>query len=138
VDTLNEALKIAAMDIAEVAEAEDDYFLSDEEEDGEEEDDDTAEMRSLPSTMAGAVDDGKSETVSMATASATSNPSGAEKRKGSNQRSKRAATERKEELYREVLRDGGATAGGGTATASSTTARSTFVIQEDGTFQRKK
>ena len=32
VDTLNEALKIAAMDIAEVAEAEDDFFDSDEEE----------------------------------------------------------------------------------------------------------
>lgn len=30
VDTLNEALKIAAMDIAEVAEAEDDFFSSDE------------------------------------------------------------------------------------------------------------
>jgi hypothetical protein len=28
VDTLNEALKIAAMDIAEVAQADDDYFLS--------------------------------------------------------------------------------------------------------------
>lgn len=37
VDTLNEALKIAAMDIAEVAEADDDYLLSDDEdgEDGE-------------------------------------------------------------------------------------------------------
>lgn len=32
VDTLNEALKIAAMDIAEVAEAEDDFFSSDEDE----------------------------------------------------------------------------------------------------------
>jgi hypothetical protein len=31
VDTLNEALKIAAMDIAEVAEAEDDFFSSDDE-----------------------------------------------------------------------------------------------------------
>ncbi|CAM9579740.1 unnamed protein product, partial [Ectocarpus fasciculatus] len=33
VDTLNEALKIAAMDIAEVAEAEDDFFSSDEDDD---------------------------------------------------------------------------------------------------------
>jgi hypothetical protein len=32
VDTLNEALKIAAQDIAEVAEADDDFFLSDEDE----------------------------------------------------------------------------------------------------------
>lgn len=36
VDTLNEALKIAAMDIAEVAQADDDYLLSDDE--GEDED----------------------------------------------------------------------------------------------------
>jgi hypothetical protein len=36
VDTLNEALKIAAMDIAEVAEAEDDFFSSDEEDEGSE------------------------------------------------------------------------------------------------------
>ena len=33
IDTLNEALKIAALDIAEVAQAEDDFFLSDDDED---------------------------------------------------------------------------------------------------------
>jgi hypothetical protein len=46
VDTLNEALKIAAMDIAEVGQADDDddYFLSDDEE-GNEVDDITEESR---------------------------------------------------------------------------------------------
>jgi hypothetical protein len=133
---LNEALKIAAMDIAEVAEADDDYFLSDEEEgeDEEGEGDDDRDMKSVPSAM----DDGRSDTISMATASATSNPGagiggsagrGSEKR---NSKNKKAATERKEERYREVLGAGGAAGNGG-----SSSSKSTFVIQEDGSFQRK-
>lgn len=137
------------MDIAEVAEAEDDYFESEDEEgdvdDNENEEnveDDSVrdeDMKSIPTSLRGDGEgDGKSDTLSMATASVTSNPKKqySTKEGEKNSVNKKKSTQTKEELYREVLsgEKGGiptstSTGGGGT--------RSTFVIQEDGTYKRK-
>jgi hypothetical protein len=103
VDTLNEALKIAAMDIAEVAEADDDLFDSDGEEAEErDEEGDDADMMS----------------ASAGTASVSGQGSG-----------KGARSAKKEEEYRRALRTEPAT--------GAPAGRSTFVIKEDGTFQKK-
>lgn len=107
IDTLNEALKIAAMDIAEVAQAEDDFFLSDEE--GGEEDDlstDMSEGLMSASLLSGR---GGSSNVSF-----TSNDSN-------------TALQKKEELYKEALKE---------TKAAPKSQRSTFVINENGSYQQ--
>jgi hypothetical protein len=123
VDTLNEALKIAAMDIAEVAEADDEDFLSDEDDgvEGDRGDDDDDEMKSIPSRREGDAEI-KSDTLSLATASEHSHKE---------VKSGKGKGNRKEDIYREVLKEGQ------TKGQAPNPSRSTFVIQEDGTFQRK-
>lgn len=110
VDTLNEALKIAAMDIAEVAQTEDDFGLS---EDGDE-DDESGEIRA-PSSGAdaeGFVD------------AATS-------------RFSKAAN--KSAVMRAVMDDANSVhSRGSTLTAASHNyGASTFLVHEDGTFEQK-
>lgn len=116
VDTLNEALKIAAMDIAEVAEADDDFF-SDEEGEGEEEgsaamtaDDDAATAAS-------------SSIVASTAASSTRDRMAEELRENP----ERNPSKNREELYRLATTD--ATRGGQKST--------TFVVHPDGTFEYK-
>lgn len=114
VETLNEALKIAAMDIAEVAQADDDYFMSDDEED---------------------VDDlGDAESLRTGSASATSTNRG-----GGNLYMDAAASEydrvrNKEVLYREA-RAAAAESMEGSSNASNTGV--TFLVHQDGTFEKK-
>ncbi len=119
VETLNEALKIAAMDIAEVAEADDD-LLSD--------DDDLDEQMSSFGVGVGSVidDEGYSDAPG----------------------SKRDKAMNKASMLREARRDNassvvGSTRGGGSSVASSS-ARSgkssgaiTFVVQNDGSYEQK-
>ena len=122
VDTLNEALKIAAMDIAEVAEAEDDYFLSDEDDvDGEEEVD----------LSHGGEDGGGEDSLSVSAASESVSFASARDEGGDGGRSSGRTS--KAVLYREALRDS-ATAGTGSATPVSQ--QRTFVVREDGTFDK--
>lgn len=118
VDTLNEALKIAAMDIAEVAEAEDDYFISDEE-DGEVSEDMSRGEDALSVSAA-------SESVSFASAHT---------QEGVGASSSGLGRTSKETLYREALRDSSA-AGNKTAAAAMGQYK-TFVVKEDGTFEKK-
>jgi len=107
VETLNEALKIAAMDIAEVAQADDDYFVSDDEDD---------------------VDDlGDAESSKMGSASAAS---GIDR---GNVYMDAAASEydrvKNKVLLREVATEGNNSSTGGGAP--------TFLIYEDGSFEKK-
>jgi hypothetical protein len=122
VDTLNEALKIAAMDIAEVAEAEDDYFISDEEEDEEEEDASQDVSR-------------EEDALSVSAASESVSYASAHTQEGAGVANSSLGRTSKETLYREALKDS-STAGSKTA-AATVAQQKTFVIKEDGTFEKK-
>jgi hypothetical protein len=130
VDTLNEALKIAAMDIAEVAQADDEDFDSEEgssvREGGDEGDE-------VPPPATSEVDDDAADFVD-----AVSSVLDGDKRRN------------RETLMRLVRRDapagggGAASGGGGGSGGAGAGARgqtgqggTTFVIHDDGTFERK-
>lgn len=118
IDTLNEALKIAAQDIAEVAQAEDDFFLSDEE--GGEEDDLLSTDMSVSASGLSEAGGAHRRVGGGSNASLSSNDMNSEHSTG--------ARRRKEELYREALADS-------SKPSVPITHRSTFVINENGTFQ---
>lgn len=120
VDTLNEALKIAAMDIAEVAEAEDDYFLSDDDDEEEEEEDASRDVSRGDDALS----------VSAASESVSYASTHTQERAGSG-----LGRTSKEILYREALKDS-STAGSKTA-AAAMGQQKTFVVNEDGTFEKK-
>lgn len=110
VDTLNEALKIAAMDIAEVAQAEEEFFLSDEEGDELSE-----------SARGHSLDHDEGSQLSFVSESVDTAQSGGAA----------SALHKKETLYREALKEergGGQVAGRGQ--------RATLVINENGSFQQ--
>ena len=112
VDTLNEALKIAAMDIAEVAEADED-LLSDEDDElglGEEEEEDLASVvddEGFAEAYQGRYDKQKNQADMMA------------------------------QIGRDRDRDGGGSVRSGASRASSKSQPVTFVIGEDGSFKKK-
>jgi len=128
VDTLNEALKIAAMDIAEVAQTEDDFLLSDEEEDIEDidaVDNDTNVMSNSIVSKHAAIhnhkgndenDEDQDEIYVDATTSKFS-------RKGNKTTVMRAVMD--DSSYNSVN------------TKSSSFNSSTFLVHEDGTFEQK-
>lgn len=115
IDTLNEALKIAALDIAEVAQAEDDFFLSDDEGEGL---DDllSTDMSVSERSDAGHGLGGGGEANS--TVSFTSNDT----------ENSTAALKKKEALYREAM---------SVSKTAPSSQRSTFVISENGSVQHK-
>ena len=128
VDTLNEALKIAAMDIAEVAEAEDEYFISDDEDDDDEDisisqsqGDDTLSVSAASESVG---------SVSFSSARETATAGG-----GGGGSTSAAGRTSKETLYREALRDS-STAGNKSATHAMGQQK-TFVVKEDGSFDKK-
>lgn len=113
VDTLNEALKIAAMDIAEVAQTEDDFALS-EEGDEEDEEDENSDIRGAPGADSEGFVDAASSRFSKAA------------NKGA--------------VMRAVMDDanGSVYSRGSTLTAASHNyGASTFLVHEDGTFEQK-
>mmetsp|Transcript_11068 Transcript_11068/g.18081 ORF Transcript_11068/g.18081 Transcript_11068/m.18081 type:complete len:355 (-) Transcript_11068:169-1233(-) len=113
IDTLNEALKIAALDIAEVAQAEDDFFLSDD--DGEGMDDMlSTDMSVSERSDAGHGLGGGGEANS--TVSFTSNDT------------ENSALKKKEALYKEAM---------SVSKTAPSAQRSTFVISENGSVQHK-
>ena len=132
VDTLNEALKIAAMDIAEVAQTEDDFALSEEGEEGEDDeneeevdaDADQSQSRSLSKgRKAGGT--GDVEFVDAAT-------------------SKFSQVGNKSAVMRAVMEDTGGYSRGSSVTGGESTSSqqhsfgtSTFLVHEDGTFEQK-
>jgi hypothetical protein len=122
VDTLNEALKIAALDIAEVAQAEDDFFLSDEEGDEEGEGEDSDLMSTDMSASLASEDRRGRGLEASSNASFASNDTA---------HFSSAALHKKEELYKEALRDETKK-----KSAAPKSQRSTFVINENGSFQK--
>ena len=121
IDTLNEALKIAALDIAEVAQAEDDFFLSDDE--GMDEhvhDEDMSTDVSQSASLMSEEDHriggrGASSNVSFASNDTATNSTAG------------PAMQKKEELYKEALKE---------SKATPKSQRSTFIINENGSFQQ--
>ena len=121
IDTLNEALKIAALDIAEVAQAEDDFFLSDDE--GMDEhvhDEDMSTDVSQSASLMSEEDHriggrGASSNVSFASNDTATNSTAG------------PAMQKKEELYKEALKE---------SKATPKSQRSTFIINENGSCQQ--
>jgi hypothetical protein len=109
VDTLNEALKIAAMDIAEVAEADDDFFSDEEEEEAGEGDAATAASSSVVASTAAS--SGRDRMAEELRANPERNPS-----------------RNREELYRLATSD---------ASKAAVQKPATFVVHPDGTFEYK-
>lgn len=116
VDTLNEALKIAAMDIAEVAQGDEMPYDFDEDEEEEEE---------------GLGDDASASQGGGGAAGGTlvSASTGGGSQQGGKKGSNKAA------IMSSVMASGGG-AGGGSASASAAAAAA-FLVHEDGTFHRK-
>lgn len=113
VDTLNEALKIAAMDIAEVAQTEDDFALSEE---GDEEEDESSDTRANTGADAEGFVDAATSRYSKAT--------------------------NKSSVMRAVMEDAnGSVHSRGSSSmhtaASHNYGASTFLVHEDGTFEQK-
>lgn len=119
VDTLNEALKIAAMDIAEVAQTEDDFGMSEEDADGDSQDE-ISEVDAASGTGTARGDEGSF--VDAAT-------------------SKYSRAGNKSAVMRAVMEDGNNSvqSRGSTLTAGSSHnyGASTFLVHEDGTFEQK-
>ena len=113
VDTLNEALKIAAMDIAEVAQTEDDFNISDDDQESQENDDDLSHFHSK---------DEDNDFVDAAT-------------------SKYSRNVNKSTVMRAVMEDGNnslhSRGSSITATSAHNYGASTFLVHEDGTFEQK-
>ena len=118
VDTLNEALKIAAMDIAEVAQTEDDFELSDEEDD---------ELDTL----------GNTNTISTAQLDEYDEDGIRYQDAYGSRFSKKM---NKSTVMRAVMDDASVGSGSGSGMRSSMSmavGSSTFLIHEDGTFEQK-
>jgi len=117
VDTLNEALKIAAMDIAEVAQAEDDFELSDEEGD---------ELDTL----------GNTNTISTVQPDEYDDDGVRYQDAYGSRFSKKM---NKSTVMRAVMDDAsvGSGSGSGMRSSKSMAGASTFLIHEDGTFEQK-
>jgi hypothetical protein len=114
VDTLNEALKIAAMDIAEVAEADDDLF-SDEEGGAEDEEE----------GLEGDAATAASSSVVASTAASSTRDRMAEELRANPERN---PSRNREELYRLATSDSSASKAGAPKPA-------TFIVHPDGTFE---
>jgi hypothetical protein len=108
IDTLNEALKIAALDIAEVAQAEDDFFLSDEE--------DIDDMMSTDMSASERSEGVHRRADTASNVSLMSNDT----------ENSATVLKKKEELYREAR---------ATSKSVPQTKHSTFVINENGSVQ---
>lgn len=124
IDTLNEALKIAAMDIAEVAQGEEDFHPSDEEEE-EAEEDDTSKFthNDEEGTELGSKND---ESFYSAVLTAGGGGRHVHASTAARRRSNKA------EVMRAVLQDSSAASSLGIEGKES----SAFIVHEDGTFER--
>jgi chromosome segregation ATPase len=127
VDTLNEALKIAAMDIAEVAQTEDDFALSEEGDDSEDEDDESVDAQAAHGAHHHRQQHHHQRSEEDDEGFVDAAPS----------RFSKAGN--KSNVMRAVMEDSSVQSRGSTLTGASSHnyGSSTFLVHEDGTFEQK-